>query len=200
MPSRTRLAAGLLILLIGAPWISSRGSEPDFAFYHENVLGTSLELCVRALDRKTAEAAEERVLREIDRLAAIFSGYDATSELSRWQERRTVSGRISSELFEVLQACDFWIERTQGAFDPRAEALTRLWWRCAALGRRPNSDELARVKTLMVPPAWKLDLAGRTAERLSDCPLSLNGIAKGYIVGRACEAGLADYKGVKGFC
>ena len=46
MPSRTRLAACLLILLIGAPWKSSRGSESDFAFYHENVLGTSLELRV----------------------------------------------------------------------------------------------------------------------------------------------------------
>ena len=35
----------------------------------------------------------------------------------------------------------------------------------------------------MSQPAWRLDPASRTAERLSDCPLSLNGIAKGYIVG-----------------
>ena len=43
-------------------------------------------------------------------------------------------------------------------------------------------------------PAWQLDPASGTAERLSDCPLSLNGIAKGYIVGRACEAALDTSK------
>ena len=56
-------------------------------------MGTSLELRVRAENRKAAEAAEDRVLREIDRLAAIFSGYDPASELSRWQERRPASQR-----------------------------------------------------------------------------------------------------------
>ena len=54
-------------------------------FYHENVLGTSLELCVRADGPESARRAEHRVLTEIDRLAAIFSGYDSTSEFSRWQ-------------------------------------------------------------------------------------------------------------------
>ncbi len=49
----------------------------------------------------------------------------------------------------------------------------------------------------MTPPAWKLDPDARTAERLSDCPISLNGIAKGFIVGRACEAAL-DAKEVRG--
>ena len=50
----------------------------------------------------------------------------------------------------------------------------------------------------MTPPAWELDPAARTAERLSDCPLSLNGIAKGYIVGRACDAALIGGNGIKG--
>ena len=46
----------------------------------------------------------------------------------------------------------------------------------------------------MTPPAWKLDAAGRTAERLSDCPISLNGIAKGYIVGRGLRGGSGKSK------
>ena len=88
MPRRTRIVVSPLILLIGASCASSFGSENDFAFYHENVMGTSLELRVRADSRAAAQGAEERVLREIDRLAAIFSGYDPASELSRWQNRR----------------------------------------------------------------------------------------------------------------
>ena len=50
----------------------------------------------------------------------------------------------------------------------------------------------------MARPAWRLDPALRTAERLSDCPLSLNGIAKGYIVERACDAALAEVAGRRG--
>jgi FAD:protein FMN transferase len=50
----------------------------------------------------------------------------------------------------------------------------------------------------MSPPAWKLDPAGRTAERLTDCPLILNAIAKGYIVDRACEAALDATRGIRG--
>ena len=41
----------------------------------------------------------------------------------------------------------------------------------------------------MSRPAWRLDPEAGTAERLTDCPLSLNAIAKGFIVERACDAG-----------
>ena len=47
-------------------------------------------------------------------------------------------------------------------------------------------------------PAWRLDPALRTAERMSACPLSLNGIAKGFIVERACEVALDPGSGVTG--
>ncbi|MGC1718227.1 MAG: hypothetical protein WA746_04515 [Isosphaeraceae bacterium] len=57
----------------------------DFAFFHENVMGTSLELRVLADDRESARWAEDRVLGEIDHLALIFSAYDSASEFSRWQ-------------------------------------------------------------------------------------------------------------------
>ena len=62
-----------------------RARAGDYEFYHENVMGTSLELRVRAVDEAAARRAEELVLRRIDRLGAIFSGYDAASEFSRWQ-------------------------------------------------------------------------------------------------------------------
>ena len=38
----------------------------------------------------------------------------------------------------------------------------------------------------MSTAAWRLDAGSRTATHLSDCPLSLNAIAKGYIIERAC--------------
>ena len=50
----------------------------------------------------------------------------------------------------------------------------------------------------MARPAWRLDVASGTAEHLSTCPLSLNSIAKGYIIGRACEVALDPKRGIHG--
>jgi thiamine biosynthesis lipoprotein ApbE len=175
-----------------------RARAGDFAFYHENVMGTSLELRVHAADEATARRAEELVLRRIDRLSAIFSGYDPASEFSRWQSGRGSDGKLSPELFDVLRASDVWQSRTAGAFDPRVEAFSQLWAACARRDRLPDADELARAKALMAPRAWRLDPVLRTAERLSDGPLSLNGIAKGFIVERACDAAMAEVPGVAG--
>ena len=162
------------------------------------MLGTSLELCVRADNEEAARSAEARVLGEIDRLAAVFSGYDASSEFRRWQGTIDQPTKVSPELFELLRASDRWREQSDGAFDPRVQALTELWSRCARLDRLPTADELAGAKALMARPAWRLDAAAGTAEHLTACPLSLNSIAKGYIIGRACDVALDRERGVRG--
>jgi thiamine biosynthesis lipoprotein ApbE len=176
---------------------ASPARADEFAFYHENVLGTSLELAVAADNFEAARGAEARVLNEIDRLSSIYSGYDDRSEFSRWQ--RAAVGRpvpVSHELFEVLAACDRWGEWSNWAFDPRVESLTQLWARCATMGRVPSGSELAGARARMGRLAWQLDYANRTAERRSDCPLSLNGIAKGHIVELACDAALRYGPGI----
>ncbi len=192
-----------LVLFLCALCASARPSPAagaeQFVFYHENVLGTSLELAVAADNREAARWAETRALAEIDRLSSIYSSYDTQSEFSRWQQATAGTPiRVSRELFDVLSACDRWGEWSGRAFDPRVESLTRLWTHCAEIGRTPTGSELAAATSLMNGPAWKLDPAARTAERTSDCPLSLNGIAKGHIVETACEAALDQSRGVRG--
>jgi thiamine biosynthesis lipoprotein ApbE len=198
MPAQRSITFGITMALCLGVLISRTVAQDDYTFHHENVMGTSLELTVRADDEETARRCESRVLREIDRLSAIFSGYDPRSEFSRWQRRREGAVRVSAELFEVLRACDSFCARSGRAFDPRVEALTRLWSRCALENRVPTAFELAAARDLMEPPAWRLDEASHSAERLSSCPLSLNGIAKGYIVESACEAALDPGRGVHG--
>ena len=81
------------------------------------------------------------------------------------------SRNVSPELFEVLEYSDSWTRKTAGAFDPRAEALTRLWSFCARQDRLPTKDELASARALMSPPAWRLDRGTphrRTSLRLPD--------------------------------
>jgi len=193
MSGRLTIALALALL----PHSAVRAAE-DFAFFHENVLGTSLELRVRAENQASAERAEMRVLGEIDRLDAIFSGYKADSEFRRWQETINTPVNVSPELFHVLKASDRWRDITRGAFDPRVEAISRLWSAGAKKGQVPSEPRRAAIKELTARPAWRLDETAMTAERLSNCPLTLNAIAKGYIVDKAAEAGLDPKDGVLG--
>src|SRR6185312_6480433 len=194
---RSRIAFYLLNAWLCAVCCRPALAAENFAFYHENVLGTSLELRVRADNAEAARWAEERVLQELDRLTDVFSGYESTSEFSRWQSSSGPAS-VSEELFEVLRASDEWRHRSRGVFDPRVDALSRLWSSAAARNRLPTADELVQTKALMSRPAWRLDGDSRTAERLSECPLSLNGIAKGYAVERACSVALDRGRGVRG--
>lgn len=170
----------------------------EFVFHHENVMGTSLELRVTADDAEAARWAEDRALREIDRLSAIFSGYDPSSEFSRWQAGPKVAATLSPELFEVLAAAEHWRTLSGGAFDPRVQVLTELWSRAARRDRPPSAAELAEAVAVLSQDAWTLEPKTRTGRRLSDQPLSLNAIAKGYIVEKACDAALDKDRGVRG--
>jgi thiamine biosynthesis lipoprotein ApbE len=190
----TLISAAWLILML----VQAASAADDSVFYYENVMGTSLELRVRADAPAGARWAEERVLREIDRLTDIFSGYESASELSRWQASSRGPVKLSPELIELLGECDRWRALSGGAFDPRVELLTELWARCAARGRKPSAIEREEALSRLSRPAWRLDSARGTAERLSDCRVSLNAIAKGYIVERACEAAFSPEHGVRG--
>jgi thiamine biosynthesis lipoprotein ApbE len=177
--------------------LTGNAAADDYALFHENVMGTSLELRVRAESESAARGAEARVLVEIARLTGIFSGYDPASEFSRWQSGPQRRGGVSPELFDLLRACDRWRSLSGGAFEPRIEGLTRLWKRSAAEGRMPTADEIGVVRYRMSGPPWRLHPEDRSAERLGDAPMTLNAIAKGYIVGRACDAAQAE-RGVRG--
>ena len=87
-----------------------------------------------------------------------------------------------------------------GPSTPGSQALTRLWSRCA--GRGPDADRrgAGRGEGPDEPARLAARPGPRTAERLSDCPLSLNAIAKGFIVERACDAALERAAGSAGSC
>ncbi len=192
---RPAFVAGGLVVGLALAALSARGEE--FAYYHENVLGTALELVVNADSELQAQAAEQRALHEIDRLAAIFSNHDPASEFRRFQAARG-STKISLELMEVLSACEHFMSLGRGAFDPRVEVVSRLWKRAAERNALPAEDEIARALDQLAAPAWRLDPRTRTALRLGASPLSLDGIAKGYIAHRACAAAIGDGREARG--
>ena len=157
----------------------SRSGPRRHAYSYEHVLGTSLELSVVAERRSAAQRAEAVVLAEVDRLEAILSGWSATSELARWTMTYDTEQPVSPELAEVLDACDAWRLRTGGAFDPSAQAIIAL------LRNGAGEDALRVLLDALRAPRWTVDRIRGTARRLATHAISLDAIAKGYIVTRA---------------
>jgi FAD:protein FMN transferase len=193
------------ILPIAAAAVSSSAQQPSFlltdatqhetgiwTFHHEHVLGTSLEISVRATSLGDAERAEAAILACFDRDEAILSTWRADSEVSRWAKTSFEPVSVSPELFEVLAAFDTWRERTGGALDASVEAATRLWRTATAEGRVPTNHEIAIAVEAMQQPHWRLDREHRTATRLSDVPLALASFTKSYITSRAADVALQE--------
>lgn len=174
-----RQLALALPLLLTASW--SRAQEP-FRFVRENVLGTSSSLIVAAPDRATAERAETAVFAAVDRLAAIVSTWDATSELRLLLQAG--SGAPSAELTEVVALGEQWRSATSGALDPAVAKLSGLWQAAEATGKAPDAAALASAVAGLPHPA--IDI--RDGKATCRGPVTFDAFAKGWIVDRASAA------------
>ena len=187
----------LTILAFVLLWGPTLFAADSFVFHHENVLGTHLELKIRASSVETARQAENRVLSEIDRLSTIYSTYRPDSELSRWMVSSQPEARLSPELFELFeQSRSVWLA-TRGAFDPRVADACRLWKRAASENRIPTDKELSSVIPSSISLGWTFAPERQSVWRLSKEGLTFDGIAKGMIVDR-CVAAAIEVPGVEG--
>ncbi len=188
------ICLSLLAVVLSSPIANAE----DFRFQHEHVLGTSLELMVAAQDKTEADQIETRVLQEIDRQAAIFSRYDAKSELMRWQAGRLDSADLSAELVAVLKRAEHWRSVTQGAFDIRSGALTALWQASADQGQVPSDEARQTILSQLARPPYQLS-GGDQVNRLDTMDISLDGIAKGYILDAVCDVIRHEFRAVSDF-
>jgi FAD:protein FMN transferase len=163
--------------------IPSRARPRPHAYYYEHVLGTSFELTVVATATTAARRAESVALTEVDRLEAILSGWSSTSELARWTTTHDVDVSVSPELADVLHASDAWRRRTGGAFDPAAQAVIALLREGAVA--RSTDIALRELIASLSGPRWFVDRSAGIARRLTPHDISVDAIAKGYIVTRA---------------
>jgi len=161
-----------------------------WTFHHENVLGTSMELTLRAATHRASELAEAAVLATIDRHNLLLSAWRGDSELIRWLSTGNQPVAVSPELLDVLALFDHWRERTEGALNPAAEAAARLWQSALAASRQPFASELAQAVAAMQQTHWRLDPANGTATHLTSSPLTLASFTKSYIADHAANAAL----------
>lgn len=179
-PPRLAALTCLAHLLLSPP--AATQSPNEFRFAREGVLGTSSSLVVTAPDDATAHRAEAAVFAEVARLQGILSSWDADAELARLIAAG--GGRPSAELATVLQLAATWRERSHGAFEPGVEQLAKLWRDAAAAGREPDAAVLAAATARLRSAPWNL----RDGTLTLPGAISLDAVAKGYVVDRAGDA------------
>ncbi|MBC7400991.1 MAG: DUF2271 domain-containing protein [Mucilaginibacter sp.] len=184
---------GLVLLLFSSSFIvPAKRSAKVYVSNFENVLGTSLELKVFATSQQQADVAENAAMNKIAQLNKILSGYDASSEFSKWLNGEKKATKISPELFDVLSLFDKWRIQSNGALDASAEVVGKLWKDASKQNRQPSPQEIAAAVVTVKKQHWMLNKTNLTALRLDDAPLILNSFTKSYVINKACEAALAQ--------
>lgn len=186
----------VLLTSVSAAPIKAKTSR-FFVSNFENVLGTSMEVKVKAFSQKQANVAESKALSEIKRLSSILSAYDTNSEFYKWTLTNNKAVPVSDELFEVLQLFDGWKQKTNGAIDPAAEAIGKLWKLSSLQNEIPSSTAINQTLAQMNQQQWVLDAAHKTATHSGTAPLMLNTFVKSYIIHKAVEVALSN-TGVEG--
>ncbi len=144
---------------------------------------------MNATSRELAQQAETLALVELDRLTAVFSHYDPSSEFSRFLELRPgATTEVSRELFEALRVCQEWMKVSEGSFHPAVERLTRQWQEAEQRNTLPASPSLEKAVREINQPHWRLANDSHQVTRASQVPLSLNAIAKGIVLDRVVES------------
>jgi len=151
-------------------------------FHDEYVLGTSLDVVVNAPSAVIAATAADTIAKEIERLNNVFNHRDSGSELSVLN--RTRKARVSPAMFAVVHASEQWRKISRGAFDARIGTLLQLWSSLAA----PSTDVIANALATLQSADVRLDARSLHVELPFGVTLSLDAIAKGYIVDAAINA------------
>ncbi|MFC4427574.1 FAD:protein FMN transferase [Deinococcus navajonensis] len=158
---------------------------------YERLLGTEVELQVVAASRRTAEAAEQAALEELERLNGLLNRFDPQSEWRRLLARPDEAQAVSADLRAVLELAEHWQHATDGAFHPGADALGAVWSRAAGRGHLPDPAELAEVVIAIQGPLWTVHSDGRVTVHTL-LPLGANALAKGYVVDQMAERAFAQ--------
>jgi thiamine biosynthesis lipoprotein len=170
--------------------------------YAGSTMGTTYEVLVPrrpgAVSRRETEALIRAVLDEADRH---LSGWNPSSELSRFNAQGTEWFPASDVLFEAVAAAQSVSRASGGAFDVTVAPLVRAWGFGAGAARDGGPPADAELETLRASVGYgKLELqSAPPAMRKSEPSLriDLDGIAPGYAVDRIAarlEAlGVRDY-------
>jgi thiamine biosynthesis lipoprotein len=148
-------------------------------------MGTVVTLTAVSPDAEAARRWIEGGFREMERLESILSRHRNDTAVGRLNRRGQVD-EAPEELLEVLAAADEVSRRTRGAFDITIAPLLELYATAFAAGGPPSSASIDEVLALVDYRAVRVDGSRVTLDD-ARMAITLDGIAKGYIVDRTIQ-------------
>ncbi len=148
-------------------------------------MGTFVAMTAIHPSRDQAEEAFGRAFDEITRLSRLLSRHDSSSPLAELNRAGRLSD-VPGELRDVVVESLAFHQQTRGRFDVTVAPLIDLYQACAAAGREPSEAEISRVLDVIGGEGVRVDGSSLVFTR-PGMGVTLDGIAKGYIVDRASD-------------
>jgi thiamine biosynthesis lipoprotein len=176
-PCKWPVLLGIMLLLLA----TTAEARKSVRLQRDGVLGTSFEIEVVG-SRGQAKRAERAALTEIARLEKLLSTWREDSELSAYNAGRLQRTALSSDTLEVLELCEQWWRRSNGAFSCRLGDIIQQWRAAAAQNRLPDRSQLRRQARELnrLVQAQPQQLQPDKGLRFD-----VDGVAKGYILDKA---------------
>ncbi len=155
-------------------------------------MGTTWAVSAVAPPEVTQAALAAALQSELDAVIAVFSPWDQTSEISRFNAAPAGVWALSQAFWTVLDASMDMADDTDGAVDPTLGALVDLWG-FGPPGLRigspvPPEEDIAAALAVSGWQKLRLNRDARGAVQPGGMKLDFSGIAKGHAVDRVSEA------------
>lgn len=150
-------------------------------------MGTIVSMTLIHSSKDQAQEAMGLAFQEIERVSALMNRFSGSAAISALNQEGTLRD-APPEMQHVLERSLFFHKITGGAFDVTVKPVVDLLQSKHEKGRpvEPTESELKGLMGLV--NAGNLELSGRSvAFKRSGMGVTLDGIAKGYIVDRASE-------------
>ena len=148
-------------------------------------MGTFVSMTLVHPSRDQAEEAMGQAYGEIERLNRIMSRFDETTAVAELNKEGFLK-EVPPEVAEVVDRALEYYRISRGKFDITVKPVVDLFWKSFSAGKKSAPSERALREALQLVGAHKIDLEGRTIRfEKPGMGITLDGIAKGYIVDRA---------------
>ncbi len=148
-------------------------------------MGTYVSMTAIHSSQDEAEQAFGLAFAEIDRLNKLLSRYEADSPVAQLNRHGSLR-QAPQEVLELVGRSLYYNNQTGGAFDITVKPLIDLYKDNFAVGQKP-SEALIQAALKNVGTEHLQFSSGNIAFSKAEMGITLDGIAKGYIVDRASE-------------
>jgi thiamine biosynthesis lipoprotein len=149
------------------------------------MMGSSVSISVPDADRARADMAIEAALAEMQQIEGILSRYRADSPLFELNHGGFLP-EAPMELLDVLHRAIFFSDLSGGSFDVTVEPIVDLVARSFAVNASPPSE--GQMASALEEVNYRdVDVRGSTIRLSQGMGITLDGIAKGYIIEKAIE-------------